>query len=447
MAIAPDTHYVANGDAHIAYQVIGDGPRDLVFFGGTLSHLELIWENPAAARFLERVSSFCRLIMFDKRGVGLSDPIDTAELPPLEVRLDDVRAVMRAAASEEAALFAIAEGGWLAIAMAVTDPARVSGMVLFSSAARIAWAPDYPLGITSDVQDRFLAGTERFWGSERILDRFAPSLKDDPVQLEWWTTFARRSASLGQVLAQARMNYEVDVRHLLPLVQAPTLVLHGEHEVLIPVEHGRYLGEHIPGARYIELPTSDHLPYIDPAPYLLREIREFLTGTRQAFDPDRKLATVLFTDVVDSTARAAQEGDEQWLQLLGRHDQITRDVLRRFRGREVKHTGDGFMAVFDGPARAVRCGHEIAEGVRAAGLEVRVGIHTGEVEMRDDDVGGIAVHIGARVAAAAGPGEVVVSQAVPPLVVGSGLEFSDRGVHELKGVPGEWHLFDVVKPA
>ncbi|MFQ5967213.1 MAG: adenylate/guanylate cyclase domain-containing protein [Acidimicrobiia bacterium] len=439
----PETRFAKNGDVHIAYQVVGEGPIDLVYFGATVSHVELIWEQPSAARFLERLASFSRLIMFDKRGVGMSDPVTGNQFPTLEERLDDVRAVMNAAGSDEAVLFGNSEGGALAVLMATAHPGRVSGLVLFSCYARLAREPDYPYGIPLEAWGRTLAAVEASWGSPDVMDVVFPSLHDDEASRQSWSSFARRATTVGGILTQLQMNYETDVSHLLPLVQAPTLVLHGKRELWVRPEHGRYLAEHTPGARYVELATADHLPFTDAASAVADEIQEFLTGTREAADPDRMLTTVLFTDVVDSTARAAGEGDLHWRELLDRHDQIVRRELERYRGQEVRHTGDGFLATFDGPARAIRCGRAIAEDVRDAGLEVRVGIHTGEVEVRGPHLDGIAVHIGARVAAEARPGEILVSQAIPPLVVGSGLEFEDRGSYELRGVPGQWQLFRV----
>ena len=445
MAGVPETRFATNGDVHIAYQVVGDGPIDLVYFGATASHVELIWEQPTAARFLERLASFSRLIIFDKRGVGMSDPVVGDRYPTLEERLDDVRAVLDATESSEAMLFGNSEGGPLAVMMAVSEPRRVKGMVLFSTYARLAAGPDYPEGFEKDEFGRLVAATERNWGSSQLIEVVSPSLRNDENASRWWASFVRRATSVGAILTQFRMNFDTDVSHLLPVVQAPTLVMHGKDDQFIPIAHGRFLAEGIPGARFIELGTGDHLPFMDPAigQVVAEETQEFLTGTREAEEPDRMLTTVLFTDIVDSTSRAAVEGDTRWRELLGRHDQIVRRGLDRFRGTEVKHTGDGFLATFDGPARAIRCGTSIARDVKEAGVEVRVGIHTGEVELSGSDVRGIAVHIGARVVGHAGPGQVVVSQAVPPLVVGSGLEFEQLGSYDLKGVPGSWELFSV----
>jgi len=441
---APETRYVKSGDAHIAYQVIGDGPMDLVFFGTTVSHVEMIWEEPSAARLFERFAGFSRLIIFDKRGVGLSDPVPSNEAPTLEERMEDVRAVMDAAGSDQAVLFGISEGGQLAVMFAASCPDRVRALVLFSALARVAYAErDYPFGVQREVLDGFLRGVERHWGSPWILQAVMPSALVDERRAGWWAQFFRRSTSVAGFVTQLGMNYDADVRHLLPLVQAPTLVLHGRDELFIPADHGRYLADHIPGAKYVELAGGDHLPWGELADPIADEVQEFLTGVREPAAPDRALATVLFTDMVQSTERAAALGDRQWRDLLDAHDRVVRRQLERFRGREIKTTGDGFLAVFDGPARAIRCGSAIRDAARSLGVDVRVGIHAGEVELRGDDVGGLAVHIGARVAGCAGTGEVLVSGAIPPLVVGSGIAFSERGTKELKGVPGQWQLFAV----
>jgi pimeloyl-ACP methyl ester carboxylesterase len=436
----PETLYVKSGDVHIAYQVVGDGPVDLVVFGGTVTNCELIWEDPTAARFLRRLAGFSRLILFDKRGVGMSDPVEGDV--SLEARLADVRAVLAAAGSDDAVLFGMSEGGPLSVMFAVSEPERAKGLALFSTYARLRFdAESYAIGFGEQQIEKMLAFSERNWGRPEFVSLMVPSVRDDQARLEQWATLARRSLSPGRLTKQLLMNVDTDISHLLPLVQAPTIVMHGRDDRFMPIEHGRWMAERIPGARFIELEGGDHLPFAALANPIADEIEEFITGARAPAEPDRRLATVLFSDVVDSTIVAATRGDRRWHELLDRHDQVVRRELARFRGREVKHTGDGFLAVFDGPAQAIRCGHAICGAMHAESLRVRVGVHTGEVEVRGDDVGGIAVHIAARVMAAAQPSEVVVSHAIPPLVVGSGLEFEDRGVHRLKGLPDDWQLF------
>lgn len=446
MGRAPETRYAKSGDTHIAYQIVGDGPVDLVFFGSIVSHVELIWEEPSAARLFERLAGFTRLIIFDKRGVGMSDPVPPHEPPTLEQRLEDVRAVMDAAGSEQAALFGTSDGGQLAVLFATTYPARTRALVLFSTAARVSRDEvSYPIGVSDKLLEWFIGEVERDWGGPLFLETVIPSIREDERRVQWWSQFARRSISPGAAATQLRMTFPGDVCGLLPIVQAPTLVLHAADEQFLRAAHGRYLAEHIPEARYVELAGADHLPFSELADPIADEVQEFLTGVREPSEPDRVLATVLFTDIVGSTSRAAAEGDRQWRERLDAHDQTVRRQLDRFRGREVKATGDGFLAFFDGPARAIRCGEAIREAARSQGLEVRIGVHTGEVELRDADIGGIAVHIGARIAGLADAGEVLVSGAVPPLVVGSGIEFMSRGVHVLKGVPGEWEVFTVAR--
>lgn len=438
----PETRYVKSGDVHIAYQVVGDGPVDLVFFGGTVTNCELFWEEPAAARFLRRLAGFSRLIVFDKRGVGMSDP--AGPQTPLEDRLADVRAVLDAVGSDNAVLFGVSEGGALSVMFAVSEPERTKGLALFSTYARLRFdAETYPFGLRDEQIEQMVAFTERSWGQPDFLSIVAPSLEHDEARRQQWARMARRSISPGGMIQQILMNVDTDISELLPLVQAPTIVMHGRDDRFIPLAHGRWMAERIPGARLVELDGGDHLPYFASGDDIADELEEFVTGARAPAEPDRRLATVLFSDVVDSTATAASWGDRRWRELLDRHDHAVRRELERFRGREVKHTGDGFVAVFEGPAQAIRCGQAICNAVQTESLRVRVGVHTGEVEIRGEDVGGIAVHIGARVMGAAEPSEVLVSHAIPPLVVGSGLAFEDRGVRQLKGVPGEWTLFAV----
>jgi class 3 adenylate cyclase len=441
MDIAPETRYVKSGDVHIAYQVVGDGPVDLLVFGATLSNCELAWDDPTAARFFRRLAGFSRVILFDKRGLGLSDPAEPQT--PLEVRLSDVRAVLDAVDSNTVVLFGMSEGGELSVMFAVSDPGRTRGLALFSTYARLLRAPDYPLGDTEEQLLKSISYAERHWGTPEFMGGVFPSLAGDEPRLRWWAQLARRSVSPGALREQFLMNIHTDVSALLPLVQAPTLVMHSTDDLVTPVRHGRWLAEHIQGARFIEYAGGDHLPFGALSETVADELEEFVTGVRAPAAPERRLATVLFTDVVNSTARAAGEGDRRWRELLDRHDRVVRHELARFRGREVKHTGDGFFAEFDGPAQAIRCGQAIVASASAESLQVRVGVHSGEVEQRGNDLGGIAVHIAQRVSAAAASQEVLVSRTVVDLVVGSGIEFADRGEHELKGVPGSWRLFAV----
>lgn len=400
----------------------------------------MLWEWPAAAELMLRLGSFSRLIIFDKRGTGLSDPVPLTTLPTLEEWMDDVRAVMDAAGSERAAIMAFFEGGPMAMLFAATYPERTSALVLVNTYARLARAEGYPWGVPPDRLETALATSREFWRTGGSIDWLIPSRANDIDYRNWNAKFERASASPGTYAAIARVNAQVDVRHVLPSIQAPTLVMHSRDNPWVRVGHGRYLAQNIPGARYVEVDSADTF-YVDPEPY--DEIEEFVTGVRPAPVRDRVLSTVLFTDIVDSTKRAAEVGDARWRELLDSHNAMIRRELAAARGREWNTTGDGFFATFDGPARAIHCAHAILARVRSLGLEVRAGLHTGEVEIVGDKIGGIAVHIGARVAALAGPGETLVSSTVKDLVAGSGIEFDDRGTHSLKGVPGEWRLFAV----
>jgi pimeloyl-ACP methyl ester carboxylesterase len=440
MASTPRTQYTKSGDLHIAYQVTGTGPLDLVFVPGFVSHLEYQWEHPESARFFERLSSFSRLIRFDKRGTGLSDRV--GGVPTLEQRMDDVRAVMDAVGSERAALFGISEGGPMSLLFAATYPERTSALVLYGSYARRAWAPDHPFGRTDEEMGRIIETMEREWGGPVGVEIWVPSMAGDERFRQWWANYLRLAGSPGTAVSVMRMNMEIDVRHVLSVVRVPTLVIHRTGDRLTRVEQGRYLAERIPGARLVELPGDDHVPFFN-SDQIIDEVEEFLTGTRHATEVDRVLATVLFTDIVGSTERAAALGDRKWRELVEGYYLLARRELTRFRGREVDTAGDGFFASFDGPARAVRCAQAIAVGVRSLGIEIRAGLHTGECEVIGDKVGGIAVHIGARVASLARVGEVLVSSTVKDLVAGSGISFEDRGTQTLKGVPGEWRLFAV----
>jgi pimeloyl-ACP methyl ester carboxylesterase len=437
---APETRYARSGDAHLAYQVIGDGPIDFVLFGTFVSHVEMNWEHPSIARFMRGLASFSRLIVFDKRGVGMSDPAATDRPPTLEERMEDVRAVMDSAGSEQAALFGNSEGAQLAVLFAATYPERTVATVLCGGFACARREPAYPAGLPQSVIDAIVEIIERDWGGDGVLDVVVPSIGEDRVARAWWRSYFRRSTSPGAAAAQVRLGCEGDARKVLGVVQCPTLVLHSADDAFVRAEHGRYLAQHIPGARYVELDGADHLPYLAAGDAIVEECREFLTGVREPAEPDRVLATVLFSDIVASTEQATALGDRRWRDRLDAHDTAVRRQLERFRGREVKTTGDGFLATFDGPARGIRCGWAIREAARAVGVDVRIGLHTGEIDLRGDDIGGV-VHVAERVCGHAGPGEVFVSEAVPLLVAGSGICFDDRGAHDLKGVPGMSRLF------
>jgi pimeloyl-ACP methyl ester carboxylesterase len=441
-SVIPETRYAKSGDVNIAYQVVGDGPLDLVLVHGWVQSFDPGWEIEPIRRFYRRLASFSRLILFDKRGTGLSDRVPLDDLPTLETRMDDMRAVMDAVGSERAAVFGHSEGGAMCALFAATYPERTSALVMAGSAARTSWAPDYPLGATDDVLQELERSILDGWGAELIrslLQQLAPSIVEDEELVQAHARAAARAASPVAAAALTRMSAMIDVRHVLPAIRVPTLVLHRSDEVL--AEASRYVGERIPGAKVVELPGSDHMPWLGDQDAALDEIQEFLTGDRPHPALDRVLATVLFTDIVGSTERAAELGDRRWKELLDRHNTLVRNELGRFRGRELSTAGDSFLASFDGPARAIVCAASIRDQVRRLGLEIRAGLHTGELELDGSEIRGIAVHTGARVAAKAGPGEVLASSTVKDLVAGSGLEFADRGTHELKGVPGEWRLY------
>ena len=437
--MTPDTHYAKSGDVNIAYQVVGDAPRDLVLVPGWVSNIEVFWEEPACARFLRRLASFARLILFDKRGTGLSDRV--SDLPNLETRMDDLRAVMDTVGSARAALLGYSDGGPMCALFAATYPLRTSALMIQGSYARRTWAPDYPWGPTPEALGEWMAACQRDWGGPVGLDERLPSAAGDERVRQWWARLLRMGASPGANRALQQMNAEMDVRHVLPAIRVPTLILHSIGDRVFPAAASRFMAQQIPGAKFVELPGRDHLAWGEDADAIVDEIEEFLTGIRHGPEPDRVLATVLFTDIVGSTEKAATLGDRGWRDLLEGHHTLVRRELARFRGREIDTSGDGFLATFDGPARAVRCARAVSDGVRALGLDVRAGLHTGEIELVNDKVSGLAVHIGARVAATAGPGEVLVSSTVKDLVAGSGLRFQDRGSQALKGVPGQWHLF------
>ncbi|HWE33730.1 MAG TPA: adenylate/guanylate cyclase domain-containing protein [Solirubrobacteraceae bacterium] len=440
--MAPQTRYARSGDLHIAYQVVGDGPIDLVYVPSWISQIEHNWDEPRVARYFRRLASFSRLIMFDRRGSGLSDPVPNA--PTLEEQMDDVVAVMDAAESEQAAVFALLEGGAMALLFAATHPERTTALALYEAQPRMSWAPDYDWALRAEDREEYVRQGVEGWGDGSQLAALSPNA--DPRLREWYAKLQRLAASPGMAAKLMWMNGEVDVRAVLPLIQAPTLVLHRPADKFIDIRHSRYLVDHIPGARLVELPGDETLGFGSGSGIEaeLDEIEEFFTGMRHAPDPDRILATVMFADIVDSTRHAAEMGDRRWRDLLESLEGAVGRELQRFRGRAVKTMGDGFLATFDGPARAIRCAtalRELAE--ERFGIEVRTGLHTGEIEVIGNDVGGIAVHIGARVGGLARGGEVLVSGTVKDLVVGSGIAFEDRGEQELKGVPGEWRLWAV----
>jgi class 3 adenylate cyclase len=440
--MAPETRYARSGDLHIAYQVVGEGPIDLVYIPSWISQVEHYWEEPGVRRYFERLASFARLILFDRRGSGLSDPVPRA--PTLEEQMDDVVAVMQAAGSERAALFAQLEGGAMAALFAATHPERATSLILYEAMARMSWAPDYDWALRREQREQRDAHLTDSWGDGSRIFALAPTMSENPRLREWFAKLERLAASPGTAAKLTMMNADVDVRAVLPSINVPTLVMHRAGDRFIDPRHSRYLAEHIPGARYVELPGDEAISFGAESGALLDEIEEFLTGARHTVDADRILATVMFSDIVDSTVRAAELGDRRWREELGLVEAAMKRELSRFRGRAIKTMGDSLLATFDGPARAIRCATAIrdAAGVQF-GLQMRSGLHTGEIEVIGNDVGGIAVHIGARVGANAAPGEVLVSGTVKDLVVGSGIRFEDRGERELRGVPGQWRLWAV----
>lgn len=441
-----EIRYARSGDVHIGYQVLGRGQPELLLFFASSASIDSLDEEPALRRFHDRLASFSRLIRFDFRGMGLSDPLTADALPAMEQWVDDALAILDAEDIRSATLLADLTAAPRAIMMAATHPERVSGLIIVNGTARVAAAPDYPFGVPSEVIDQFSAAVTDQSAADKRLDdvaMFAPSAQRDPAFRSWWVRAGRRGASPSTARALLQMQNLADVRQLLPLIRVPTLVLHRRDARTIRVAHGRYLAEHVAGATYVELVGQDSLYWIGETDRLLAEIEEFLTGTSHPPESDRVLATVLFTDIVDSTSQASAMGDHAWRDRLDAHDVMVRRQLTRFRGTEVKTTGDGFLASFDGPNRAIQCACAMIDGAQQLGMQVRAGLHTGEVELRGDDIAGIAVHIGSRVAALAGPGEVLVSRTVTDLVAGAGIVFADRGEHTLKGVPGPWQLFAV----
>jgi class 3 adenylate cyclase len=435
----PETRYAKSGEVHVAYQVFGAGAVDLVFVPGFISNVEHYWLDPSHARWLNRLGRFARVISFDKRGTGLSDRVST--MPGMDQRMDDVRAVMDAAGSRSAALLGVSEGGSLAALFAATHPERCRALVLYGAFAEFRqWFP------SREKLERFFDYVENGWGTGANLATWAPSRKNDEAFKDWFARRERAGASPAAVIALMEMNSEIDIRPILPSIRVPTLVIHRTDDRAVTVEGSRDLAKHIPNARLLELPGEDHLPYVgENADRIVDEIEEFVTGSRAEIEPDRVLATVLFTDIVNSTERATAMGDGVWRELLDRHDDLVRHQLRHFRGHEVKALGDGFLATFDGPARAVRCAAAIVEAVRSLGLEVKTGIHTGEIEIKGEDIAGIAVHIAARIAAVAKGGQVLVSSTVRDLVAGSNLRFADQGARTLKGILEEVRLFSLAE--
>lgn len=433
----PVTQYAKSGDVHIAYQAFGEGSLNVIFSPPAYSNVEHWWDGPDAARWLLRLASYARVVMFDKRGTGLSDRV--GELPGLEQRMDDLRAVMDASGMNQAALLGVSEGSTMSALFAATCPDRCRALVLYGGFAKFtSWFP------TQEALEEFFGYVERAWGSGSSVVKFAPSRANDPAFQRWWAKMERLGASPAAAAAYMRMNSQIDISDIVSTIGVPTLVVHRRDDQAISVEGGRFFAKRIPGSRYIELAGTDHLPFVgDNADEISDAIEEFLTGTLARATVDRILATVLFTDIVGSTEKAAALGDRRWRDLLDNHHAIVRRNLARFRGQEIDTAGDGFFATFDGPARGVRCACTIAEEIRPLGFEIRAGLHTGECEIEGDRVRGIAVHIGARVAALAGAGEVLVSSTVKDLVAGSGLCFADRGSQALKGVPGEWHIYAV----
>jgi pimeloyl-ACP methyl ester carboxylesterase len=441
----PPVQYARSGDISIAYRAVGEGPRDIVIVPGFLSHLEVMMENPLLGSYFGRLLRLGRVTVFDKRGTGMSDPVEG--VPTLEDRMDDVRAVMDVVGIKHAILIGNSEGAPMSILFAATYPERVDALVLYGGMARATWAPDYPWGTPKEALiESFEEFTLPRWGEGDSVDSFAPSSAGDPGQRAWWAKLERNGASPAMARKLSQMFYEVDVRSALPLVQAPTLVLHRRGDRVVSSGASKWMAEQIHGARFVDLPGNDHLAYAGDSGAVADEIEEFLTGKRSVRPEefDRILATVMFSDIVGSTEHTAAAGDRRWLELLEKHNTLVRRQLERYRGREVKTMGDGFMATFDGPARAIRCAGEMIDGLHSLDLHLRVGLHTGEVELLPDhDIGGMAVNIAARIGARADTDEILVSSTVKDLVAGSGIQFSDRGSHALKGVPGEWTLHAV----
>jgi class 3 adenylate cyclase len=440
--VLPDTRYARLGEDHIAFQTLGSGPRDIVFMSAWFSHVDGRWEEPRFAAMLRRLSGLGRLIVFDKRGSGASDSLPRAE-PTWEDWADDIRAVMDAAHSDRATLVGVGDSGPMALLFAATHPERVASLVVINTGARLIRGEGYPYGMSAEEVERFLSRARETWGTGGLADTFAPSVADDERYRQWWARYQRMGASPGRSIAMARLLFEMDVRDVLPTIRVPTLVVHRKGFRLFPVEQGRYLADKIPGARLVELEGDDGFIYLGDMNAVIDEVETFLTGVRRAPETDRVLATVLLTDMVGSTDMAAKLGDLRWREILDRHDEVVRRALDAHRGRLHRTTGDGILATFDGPGRAIRCAFEIRDALRGEGLGLRMGVHTGEIELRGNEIGGIAVHIAARLMAEAAEGELIASSTVKDLVTGSEISFRDRGVRALKGVPNEWRLYQV----
>ena len=438
------TQYARSGTVNIAYKVTGQGPLDIVFVPGWVSHVELAWEEPTLARFLTRLASFARLITFDKRGTGLSDRVSDDQLPTPEERMDDICVVMDAVDSKRAAFFGYSEGGGICALFAATYPKRTTALALFATFAKRIWSPDYPWAPTPEERQKEYERIEREWGNKMDLSHYMPSEMGNEDFVERLATYLRRSASPGAAVTLLKMNTQLDITHALPTIHVPTLVMHRTNDLDVNIEEGRWLAERIPGARFVEFSGPDHMPWIGDQNGILDEIQEFLTGARPEPNPTRVLATILFTDIVESTRHAHELGDFAWKTLLEKHDRICENSVERFRGRLIKHTGDGIHATFDGPGRAISCASEILECAKGLGVDIRAGLHTGECEIRGETTEGVAIHLAARVAALAKSGEVLVSRTVRDLVAGSGLEFTNRGVHKIRGFPEKWQLFSVI---
>ena len=445
LEVLPETRYAKNGDANIAYQVVGEGPLDLVLVSTWFSHLEARWDSPGFAHYLRRLSSFSRLISFDKYGIGLSDPIPSRTLPPLEDWMDDARAVMDAVGSEQAVIMGANDGTLMAALFAATHPDRTSALVLANATARIAAAPGYEIGLPPEMQERLISIVEQTWGRGDLMAAINPSLADNPKEAEAWGRFLRLSASPATAAAVTRMLFELDVRDVLATIVAPTLVVQRADNPIITVEQGRYLADRIAGASFVAVPGADYAFAVGDVDVVIDEVETFLTGAHHAYATDRVLATVLLTDIVDSTGRAVELGDARWRELLEAHDQLARSEVARFGGAIAEFTGDGMLASFDGPARAVRCAFALRDRLRTLGVHIRAGLHAGEVERRGEHIAGIGVHIAARVLALAGADQVFVSRTVRDLVAGSGLTFADRGTHTLKGVPDDWQVLEAIE--
>jgi len=439
--VRPETLYTRSGDVSIAYQVIGDGPIDLVMAPGWIFHLEVVWEEPSFERMMRRFAPHFRVILFDKRGTGLSD--HSVGNSTVEDRMDDIRAVMDAAGSEQAVVMGWSEGGTFAAVFAATYPERTRALISYASGVRFVQAPDFQLGWAPEMREVFDTYVRESWGSGLASYFVVPSRANDEAFRRWFGRYERMSISPSEAIVLSGLNIGVDVRHVLPAIRVPTLVLHQRGDKFVFPELGRDFAERVPGAKFVELPGEDHLFWFGDPEQTVDQIVEFVTGARPKPQVDRVLATVMFADIVGSTERAAELGDRRWRDLLDGYYSVAGEEIERHRGRKVKTLGDGVLATFDGPARAVRCAQALAKQTKILGLEVRSGLHTGEIELISEDVGGIAVHITSRVAGHAGAGEVVVSSTVKDLVSGSELEFTDRGAHSLKGVPGEWHLYAV----